>query len=191
MFTAVHVRRPPRALVVACVTLTLLGCGFGRDGQRKPAPAAAPSLAAVDPCKLITDVDVRPYVSETYHVDRFGTAGGLGARGQRCAYFAYANAVDDSEVSVLVSDDPMTADKMKSRADKWVRESTDTIAPLPGVGDLAYVATAKDFGEVWVLLGNRALVVYVRDKGGQFVKDAAIAVARRAATRFPDVAAGR
>ena len=181
-----------RALALACVALALVGCGFG--GDRKSAGDAtppAPSLAPVDPCKLITDADVKPYVPETNHEDRFGTAGGLGARGQRCNYFAYADAADDSEVSVLVSDDPMTADKMKSKADKWIRDSTDTIAPLPGVGDLAYVATAKDFGEVWVLLGNRALVVYVRDKGGQFVKDASITIARQAATRFPTVAARR
>ena len=171
-----------------CAAFMALGCGFaGGDGEDEAEPAAptAVSLPAVDPCTLVTAQDAAPYVPGDYHQNRFSTSGGLSARGQTCTYMEYANAISDSEVVVLVSDDPFTADDMKTRADKWIRKQGDTIDPLPGIGDQAYVVTSKDFGEVWVLLGNRALALHVTDKDGQFLKDPTIEMARKAASRFP------
>jgi hypothetical protein len=172
--------------------LVALGCGFGGDRKdgSSGAPAPAKPLPAVDPCTLITEEEARPYVPEIFQQNRLGSSTAFGAQGQTCTYHPYANAVLDNAVVVIVADKPFTTDDIQKRVDKWIRGPEDSITALPDVGDLAYVAISKEFGEVWVLIGNRAMIVYVADKDDRFVKDASVTMAGLAASRFPRDAAG-
>lgn len=181
-------RRIAVTIATACLALPALGCGLlDNDGEpdADTPVAAEPELAKVDPCTLITAAEAKPYVRGDYFQNRFGTSTAMGAKGQQCTYLVYADGGDDAEVAVMISEDPWTPADLKERVDKWVRGPEDSVEPLAGVGDEAYIMVSKDFGEAWVRIGNRAIAVHVTDREGGFLKEPTRSLTKLAASRFP------